>query len=69
MDQLFITLTAALSGGGLVPALPAVDLGVLSNLLSPCHRVSLPPVVALTSRQEEFTWKTALVFSVLIVSP
>lgn len=62
MDQLFVTLTEALSGGGFVPALASFAWGALSILLSPCHLVSIPLVVAFTSSRKDVTWKTGLVF-------
>jgi len=62
MEEIFEALTAALAGTGLVPALAALAWGVLSIVLSPCHLVSIPLVVAFTSNQKNVSAKTGLVF-------
>jgi cytochrome c-type biogenesis protein len=45
MDQLFITLTDAMTGGPAIALAAAFAWGVLSIVLSPCHLASIPLIV------------------------
>ena len=68
MEELFIALEKALAGGSLLAALAALAWGMLSIILSPCHLVSIPLVVAFTSNQKTGSAKTGFVFGSLFAT-
>lgn len=68
MTEIFDTLTRALSGTNGMAALAAFAWGVLSIVLSPCHLVSIPLVVAFTSNQKNASAKTGCIFGGLFAA-
>lgn len=68
MHDLFAFLTASLSGSSVAAAFAALAWGVLSIVLSPCHLVSIPLVVAFTSNQQRVTAHTGLVYGGLFAA-
>jgi len=63
MEQLFISLTHAVTGTPLVALSAAVAWGVLSILLSPCHLASIPLIVGFIDGQGQMSTRRAFFIS------
>ena len=63
IEQLFTSLSSALSSNLLLASLAAFSWGILSILLSPCHLSSVPLIVGYISKQEEMNKKNAFIIS------
>lgn len=63
MEQLFISLTHAVTGTPLVSLSAAVAWGILSILLSPCHLASIPLIVGFIDGQGRMSTRRAFFIS------
>lgn len=63
MIKLFEVLTNAVSGAPHVAILASFAWGILSVILSPCHLVSIPLVIAFIARQQAMTTRKAFLIS------
>lgn len=59
MEQLFITLTKAISATPAIALTASLIWGVLSIVLSPCHLASIPLIVGFISDQQGMTTRRA----------
>lgn len=65
MDELFITLTDAMTGAPIVALAAAFAWGVLSIVLSPCHLASIPLIVGFLQGKERVSHQRAIGLSTL----
>ncbi len=63
MEQIFISLTHAVTGTPLVALSAAVAWGILSILLSPCHLASIPLIVGFIDGQGRMSTRRAFFIS------
>lgn len=63
IEQLFSTLSQAVSGAPLVALTAAAGWGVLSILLSPCHLASIPLIVGFIDGQGQMSTRRAFIIS------
>jgi len=59
MEQLFITMTKAISGTPVIAVLASLIWGVFSVLLSPCHLASIPLIIGFITDQQGMTTRRA----------
>ncbi len=65
IEQLFSSLSQAVSGAPLVALAAAAGWGVLSILLSPCHLASIPLLVGFINGQGQISTRRAFIISSL----
>lgn len=65
MERIFIALSHAVEGPGILALGAAFAWGVLSILLSPCHLSSIPLIVGFVGRQGPVSTRRAFAISVL----